>query len=283
MDPLLSVLVYSVGAMDIIEAMLYFVAHLRGDQLTSSSSGDIDLDELKNRIRKKIEASQIPENPELTCAQDGTLFKDGFRVGDIDEKGLDQVGKRVEEISEQIQTNDNDNAQFSRDGGSTIEINKIFIEKEAEKETLVVTENCAHVLDESKLRPVSRNDELRHVRQIRTSVSSTSSHNSSRQEEIQALTALELEEQSKSDDFVPIIYEGTGFPENDIDLLETIPEGGSSTGESVEGVHQHSKSPEEIRKWVEQTQNQQQPAVDEPIIMVKRVNLIGLKPEVLQL
>lgn len=287
MDPL-SVLVYVVGAMDVIEVLMYFVAHLRGDQLRSED----DIDDLKDRIRRKIEAARVPSDPRLTSAADGTLFKDGFRVGEIDQKGLDEVSKKVDELIDRIEINDVSPAK-----ASSSDINKVFIEKESESEA------AAHTLDESKLRPIARDDELRHVRPIRTSTSSASSH-VSRTEELQALTALELEEQSKDDGYVPISYEGDNL--SDDDVLETIPEG-SSNG-SAELDREHSQNRENVEEWLQRSSEESdqvvkesspvkepktedvkedslakgpdQEDIKEPVILIKRVNLIGTKPEV---
>uniref|UniRef100_A0A336M7B6 CSON010604 protein n=1 Tax=Culicoides sonorensis TaxID=179676 RepID=A0A336M7B6_CULSO len=291
MDSVLSVLVTTISAMDIIEVLMYFAAHLRGDKLEPPSTEDLEA--FKSNIKDTISQTPIPENSHLTCTQDGTLFKDQFRVDtDIDVQKLDEINQRVDELSNLVKNSNNDNnssvdsncnigngnlssqnksersidinnnnnnnnidssttcvpdknsinddfdddtakvqnknlASNTEDAllASNISASQPFIENasnasqvliETEKRENESLDSCyeslgqeeATTVDNTRLRPLVREDELRHTIRKRSSVSSTSSHES-RLEELQALTSLEQEEQQHIEDYLPIIYPGS--------------------------------------------------------------------------
>ncbi|XP_063698683.1 uncharacterized protein LOC134829522 isoform X2 [Culicoides brevitarsis] len=322
MDTVLSVLVTTISAMDIIEVLAYFAQHLRGDTL-QKPEGPATLETLKTNIRDTIAVTPVPENSLLTCAQDGTLYKDQYRVDtDIDAAKLDEIDRRVDDLAKRVKNRESDDSgsnekdNNNNEAKGNIEKNEIIDErtsdpnnnnlltcddfdknnnvnavvdensaKNTEKEflaglttpkidvqessqVLIETEKHAaihdattsldscyeslqsavvapaqtvapSVIDSSRLRPLTREDEFRQTIKKRSSVSSTSSHES-RIEELQVLSNLENEEQQKIDEYMPIIYPGSPLidvladcmePDNDPEL-ETI-------------IEVHSSSPDE--------------------------------------
>lgn len=123
MDSVLSVLVTTISAMDIIEVLMYFAAHLRGDTLQPPAGTD-HLDALKSNIKETISQTPVPENSFLTCAQDGTLFKDQYRVDvDIDAQKLDEINHRVDVLANRVinsESNNNNNIDSSGSSSSNI-------------------------------------------------------------------------------------------------------------------------------------------------------------------
>lgn len=316
MDPLFSTLVYSIGVLDLIDVLGYFVAHARGDKLEPPAG----LDALKNRISNKA-----PEDGSTQRTDD--LNKEDFRTNDLGTDQVNELQPKVDELPEQLvvdpqkddherittissddvpkqKVEQDDSSSAGKEGAKTENQTQVFIETER-----AANENDSlQMMDESKLRPISRDDELRHHRVKRSSVSSVSSHGS-RKEELEALSSLEAEEQG-DDNFTPIMYSGADYPldfPEDVDVLETIPEAGSSSNDSADftdsTVRETSPKPNVPAEmslpwgdlkagphprdsWVKDKSLSIDEAVEEDehtpkgetILVQKKINLIGIKP-----
>lgn len=331
MDSVLSVLVTTISAMDIIEVLMYFAAHLRGDTLQTPSGTD-DLETLKSNIKETIAQTPVPENSFLTCAQDGTLYRDQYRIDtDIDAQKLDEIDRRVDDLANRVKNSEDNNNNVDSGSSSVSKSNienngkvagiddenertsdqnnnnltcltdknnndalkvqkenlacdanttttkteneimvlgmqkstpsidvqldspsQMLIENEKRDANETSLDSCYEslgsdattavappVIDSSRLRPLTREDEFRHTIRKRSSVSSTSSQES-RVEELQVLTNMEQEEQQHIDDFMPIIYPGSPLIDVLADCLET-----DNEPELETIIEVHSSSPDE--------------------------------------
>lgn len=318
MDPLFSALVYSVGILDLVAVLGYVVAHLRGDQLPppdleliSTSSGDNSTkqtvktdNDLGHDQVTKLPSSEKNEPNERLVVDSIVKTDDDKKIttntSDVEDKKLIDDEYVPKQKVDPGDSSSSSSSLIGNDGLKTENQTQVFIESERE-----ANERDAQPpsLDETKLRPIARDDELRHHRVKRSSVSSVSSHGS-RKEELEALTALEAEEQG-DDSFEPIVYSGADYPldlPDDVDYLETIPEAGSSSNESADFTERNTREtspkpnvpvdvslpwgdlkavPHARDNWAKNKSLSIDEVVEEDdktVIVQKKINLIGIKP-----
>lgn len=301
MDPLLSALVYSIGFLDIIDILAYFTAHVRGDKLYPATfiSYDqvfeisltddnciINKDTDKNDFDESrlIERKHKNEKPNEENMTTGTKTEVDYEKPSNITTNLGITG----DGSPKNQTYDD--FAFAISSANSENITQDFIDSEKEG----IEQDVRNTLNEPKLRPISRDDELRHHRIKRSSISSVSSHGS-RKEELEALSALEAEEQG-DENFAPIVYTGTNYVldlPDDIDYLETIPETGSSSNDSESSPKpnfssaafvpwsdlnsQDTQYNDKSLTFSEVAQNAANVQDDNTILLEKNNNLIGIK------
>lgn len=224
MGVFLSVLVASVGVMDLITCLGYV-----SNQLTEPpAASDQDLERYRQLLKDQIEtAPKIPIEG-LTVAKDGVPYKDGYRVEKFDDAKLDQLNLRIKDLEqksqEKDQTLDRLNVQLQELERNSVE-REIVIDglrsrsvsrMESPEPTTSRMSSSSNrdvpqiVLDDddyrrgsSKFRPIHRDDEFRRTIKKR-SVSSNVSED--RTEELEILSQMEVDEANTMEDYIPLVY-----------------------------------------------------------------------------
>lgn len=232
MGVFLSVLVASVGVMDLITALGYV-----SNQLTETpAAADQDLERYRQLLKEQIE--RTPKSPVegLTIAKDGVPYKDGYRVEKFDETKLDQLNVRIRDLErksqEKDQTLDRLNVKLQELERKSVERELVIDELRSrsvsrlatpEPTTSRMSSSSARdvpqiVLDEdddsrrgsSRFRPIHRDDEFRRTIKKR-SISSNVSED--RTEELEILSQIEAEEANTMEEFIPLVYSREEFME----------------------------------------------------------------------
>lgn len=220
----LSVLVASVGVMDLITCLGYV-----SNQLTEPPAAtDQDLERYRQLLKDQIETTPKSPVEGLTIAKDGVPYKDGYRVEKFDEVKLDQLNLRIKDLEQKSQEKDQ---TLDRLNVKLQELERNSVERELliddfrsrsvsrmaspEPTTSRMSSNSARdvpqiVLDDedyrrgsSKFRPIHRDDEFRRTIKKR-SVSSNVSED--RTEELEILSQMEVDEASSMEDYIPLVY-----------------------------------------------------------------------------
>lgn len=218
----LSVLVASVGAMDVINCLAYVT-----NQLTAAGNQpvvDADLENYRRLLREQIESAPKESVGGITKAVDGVVYKDGYRVEQFDDERLDQLNAKIRELEQRSQEKDQklDLLNVKLD-----ELERKSVEREMEIEILrsrsvsragsqePTTSRSAVpsiVLGEqqsdsrqgsSRFRPIHREDDFRKTIKKR---SVTSNVSEDRTDELDLLSQMEEEESKKMEDYVPLVY-----------------------------------------------------------------------------
>lgn len=224
MGVFLSVLVASVGVMDLITCLGYV-----SNQLTEPpAAADQDLERYRQLLKEQIEAAPKTPIEGLTVAKDGVPYKDGYRVEKFDEAQLDQLNVRIKELEqkshEKDETLDRLNVKLQELERKSVERELVIEELRSrpasrtvspEPTTSRMSTSSARdvpqiVLDDddsrrgsSKFRPIHRDDEFRRTIKKR-SVSSNVSED--RTEELEILSQMEVDEASTMEDYIPLVY-----------------------------------------------------------------------------
>ncbi|XP_055537479.1 cell surface glycoprotein 1 isoform X2 [Wyeomyia smithii] len=214
----------SVGVMDLVNCLAYV-----SNQLTSAppAAVDEDLEQYRALLRGKIDVAPRGTVEGLTYAQDGVMYKDGYRIEKFDDERLDQLNVKIRELEkkshEKDQKLDQLNVKLQELERKSAEREMVIDELRSRSASRAVspmpsTSRSSGVfrdipkilLDEGesqpgskKFRPIHREDELRRTIKKR-SVSSNVSED--RTEELEALSQLEDDEASQMDDYVPLVY-----------------------------------------------------------------------------
>ncbi|XP_055629911.1 cell surface glycoprotein 1 isoform X3 [Toxorhynchites rutilus septentrionalis] len=199
----------SVGAMDVINCLA-----LVSNQLTAAPAKDIDLEQYRRLLKEQIDSAPKSPVEGLTYAQDGVLYKDGYRVEKFDDARLDQLNAKIKDLEHKNQDKEQKLKQLNV---KLEELERKSVDRElAIEELRSRTVSRAEspsipqiVLDEEgsqkgkKFRPIHRDDEFRRTVK-KKSVSSNTSED--RTDEMERLTQLEVEESKTMEDFMPLIY-----------------------------------------------------------------------------
>ncbi|XP_055609961.1 transforming growth factor beta-1-induced transcript 1 protein isoform X3 [Uranotaenia lowii] len=213
----LSVLVASVGAMDLINCLAYV-----SNQLTGSPPVDADLQRYRQLLKEQIDSTPRASIDGLTYAQDGVLYKDGYRVESFDENRLDALNARIrdleqtsrekeaklEQLNEKLQEleSHSEEEDIPRDRSRSRSVSRELSPQPS------TSSGCVPqiVLDENdmrggskKFRPIHRDDEFRRTIK-KQSVKSNASED--RADELDLLTQMEEEENKVMDDYIPLVY-----------------------------------------------------------------------------
>lgn len=220
----LSVLVASVGVMDLITCLGYV-----SNQLTEPPTAtDQDLERYRQLLKEQIELTPKSPLEGLTVAKDGVPYKDGYRVEKFDETKLDQLNVRMKELERQNQEKDRTLDQLSV---QLQDLERKSVERELvieelrsrsvsrmaspEPTTSRMSSNSArdvpHIVLEdddsrrgsSKFRPIHRDDEFRRTIKKRSIASNASED---RTEELEILSQMEVDEANTMDDYIPLVY-----------------------------------------------------------------------------
>lgn len=146
MGVMLSVLVASVGAMDIIYCLAFASNQLtdgseNGGQPAVGGDGDAGLEQYRNSLRQQIEVAQRgPSGSGVTYAQDGVPYHDGYRVEQHDELRLDALMEKLRELERRSQEKD------ARLEEMSVQMSEL------ERNSLEQTQ----IIEELRSRPVSR-------------------------------------------------------------------------------------------------------------------------------
>ncbi|XP_055537483.1 paxillin isoform X4 [Wyeomyia smithii] len=210
--------------MDLVNCLAYV-----SNQLTSAppAAVDEDLEQYRALLRGKIDVAPRGTVEGLTYAQDGVMYKDGYRIEKFDDERLDQLNVKIRELEkkshEKDQKLDQLNVKLQELERKSAEREMVIDELRSRSASRAVspmpsTSRSSGVfrdipkilLDEGesqpgskKFRPIHREDELRRTIKKR-SVSSNVSED--RTEELEALSQLEDDEASQMDDYVPLVY-----------------------------------------------------------------------------
>ncbi|XP_058459977.1 paxillin isoform X3 [Malaya genurostris] len=223
MGVFLSVLVASVGVMDLVNCLAYI-----SDQFSTRTTAiDEDLERYRRLLKEKLDDAPKGARDGLTYAQDGVVYKDGYRVERFDEARLDQLNVKIRELErkshEKDERLDQLNVQLQELERKSAE-REIVIEEirsrslsraispdpTSSRGSTVLRDIPKILLDDEdsrasskKFRPIYRDDELRRTIKKR-SVSSNVSDD--RSEELEALTRLEDDEATQMEDYEPLVY-----------------------------------------------------------------------------
>lgn len=219
----LSVLVASVGAMDVINCLAYVT-----NQLTASNGApavDADLENYRRLLREQIESAPKENVGGITKAADGVVYKDGYRLEKFDDERLDQLNVKIRELEQRSQEKDQklDLLNVKLD-----ELERKSVEREMEIEFLrsrsvsragsqepTTSRSVPSIVlggehqggdsrqGSSRFRPIHREDDFRKTIKKR---SVTSNASEDRTDELDLLSQMEEEESKKMEDFVPLVY-----------------------------------------------------------------------------
>ncbi|XP_065080672.1 mucin-5AC-like [Ochlerotatus camptorhynchus] len=224
MGVFLSVLVASVGVMDLITCLGYV-----SNQLTEPpAAADQDLERYRQLLKDQIETTPKSPVQGLTIAKDGVPYKDGYRVEKFDESKLDQLNVRIQDLErvsqEKDQTLDRLNVKLQELERKSVEREHVIDELRSksvsrsaspEPTTSRMSSSSARdvpqiVLDDddprrgsSKFRPIHRDDEFRRTIKKR-SISSNVSED--RTDELEILSQMEADEANTMEDYIPLVY-----------------------------------------------------------------------------
>nr|XP_019559955.2 uncharacterized protein LOC109428625 [Aedes albopictus] len=217
----LSVLVASVGAMDLINCLAYITNQITGPP----APADQDLERYRQLLREQIEKAPKSSAEGLTYAQDGVMYKDGYRVEKFDEARLDQLNVRIKELEQRSQEKDQ---TLDRLNVKLQELERRSAERELVIEELrsrsasrrespepstsrmsnrdvpqIVLDDDESRRGSSRFRPIHRDDEFRRTIKKRSVASNVSED---RTEELEALSQMEEDEANQMEDFIPLTY-----------------------------------------------------------------------------
>lgn len=217
----LSVLVASVGAMDLINCLAYITNQITGPP----APADQDLERYRQLLREQIEKAPKSSAERLTYAQDGVMYKDGYRVEKFDEARLDQLNVRIKELEQRSQEKDQ---TLDRLNVKLQELERRSAERELVIEELrsrsasrrespepstsrmsnrdvpqIVLDDDESRRGSSRFRPIHRDDEFRRTIKKRSVASNVSED---RTEELEALSQMEEDEANQMEDFIPLTY-----------------------------------------------------------------------------
>ncbi|EAT46935.1 AAEL001953-PA [Aedes aegypti] len=228
----LSVLVASVGAMDVINCLAYVTNQLTGPP----APADQDLERYRQLLKEQIEKAPKSSVEGLTYAQDGVMYKDGYRVEKFDEERLDELNVRIRELEQRSQEKDQ---TLDRLNVKLQELERKSVERELVIEELrsrsvsrrespepttsrLSTRDVPQIVLEddgdsrrgsSKFRPIHRDDEFRRTIKKRSIASNVSED---RTEELEVLSQMEEDEASQMEDYMPLIYSREDYPDSKI-------------------------------------------------------------------
>ncbi|XP_062544255.1 cell surface glycoprotein 1-like isoform X1 [Armigeres subalbatus] len=227
----LSVLVASVGAMDVINCLALLTNQLTGPP----ARVDQDLERYRQLLREQIDKTPKSPTEGLTYAQDGVIYKDGYRVEKFDDAKLDQLNVRIKELErksqEKDQTLDRLNVKLQELERKSVERDLVITEirsrsvsrRESPEPTTSRNSNSSPnipqiILDNdeprrgsSKFRPIHRDDEFRRTIKKR---SLTSNVSDDRTDELEVLSQMEEDEANQMEDYVPLVYDRDDYPDS---------------------------------------------------------------------
>ncbi|XP_058459976.1 uncharacterized protein LOC131435793 isoform X2 [Malaya genurostris] len=209
--------------MDLVNCLAYI-----SDQFSTRTTAiDEDLERYRRLLKEKLDDAPKGARDGLTYAQDGVVYKDGYRVERFDEARLDQLNVKIRELErkshEKDERLDQLNVQLQELERKSAE-REIVIEEirsrslsraispdpTSSRGSTVLRDIPKILLDDEdsrasskKFRPIYRDDELRRTIKKR-SVSSNVSDD--RSEELEALTRLEDDEATQMEDYEPLVY-----------------------------------------------------------------------------
>ncbi|XP_055609960.1 cell surface glycoprotein 1 isoform X2 [Uranotaenia lowii] len=203
--------------MDLINCLAYV-----SNQLTGSPPVDADLQRYRQLLKEQIDSTPRASIDGLTYAQDGVLYKDGYRVESFDENRLDALNARIrdleqtsrekeaklEQLNEKLQEleSHSEEEDIPRDRSRSRSVSRELSPQPS------TSSGCVPqiVLDENdmrggskKFRPIHRDDEFRRTIK-KQSVKSNASED--RADELDLLTQMEEEENKVMDDYIPLVY-----------------------------------------------------------------------------
>ncbi|XP_052860582.1 Wilms tumor protein 1-interacting protein isoform X3 [Anopheles cruzii] len=235
MGVMLSVLVASVGAMDLIYCLAYVSNQVTEGPPPTTDDG-AGLEQYRKAVSEQLTAAPRSTIEGITVAQDGVPYRDGYRVEQFDEARLDALGVKIRDLERRSQEKEQRLEQLNV---ALRELERKSVERELQgrsrpvsrapsperpesgtgTDVLVASPTLPQiVLDDgggggagaeprpssSKFRPIRRDDETRRSVK-RRSVASNASQDD-RAEELLLLSQLEEEEAAHMQDYVPLTY-----------------------------------------------------------------------------
>uniref|UniRef100_A0A182JBF0 Uncharacterized protein n=1 Tax=Anopheles atroparvus TaxID=41427 RepID=A0A182JBF0_ANOAO len=185
MGVMLSVLVASVGAMDLIYCLAFASNQLTdgsqedGEVKPAASGEDAGLEQYRNSLRQQIDGAQRGASGSgVTYAQDGTPYHDGYRVEQHDEIRLDALMVKLRELERRSQEKDERLEQMSVQMGE--------LERNTLEQTLII--------EDLRSRSVSRAGSVEPMSSARGgSMSGAPSALAVRKEQDQLLSVLDVD------------------------------------------------------------------------------------------
>ncbi|XP_058064583.1 mucin-2-like isoform X1 [Anopheles bellator] len=242
MGVMLSVLVASVGAMDLIYCLAYVSNQVTEGPSPTADDEGAGLEQYRKEIDRQLAAAPRSTIEDVTVAQDGVPYRDGYRVEQFDEARLDALGAKIRDLERRSQEKEQRLEQLNV---ALRELERKSVERELqgrsrpvsrapspdrpETEVLAVSPTLPQiVLDDggpgaeprpssSKFRPIRRDDETRRSVK-RRSVTSNASQDD-RAEELLLLSQLEEEEAAHMQDYVPLTYARDEHPAGPADAF----------------------------------------------------------------
>ncbi|XP_038118016.1 paxillin isoform X2 [Culex quinquefasciatus] len=207
--------------MDVINCLAYVSNQLTGNG--NPPAVDADLENYRRLLREQIDVAPKEKIGGVTYAQDGVVYKDGYRVEKFDDDRLDQLNVKIRELEQRSQEKDQklDLLNVKLD-----ELERRSVEREIEIEglrsrsvsragsqepttsrgvpSIVLGEQQSDTrYGSNRFRPIHREDDSRKTIKKR---SVTSNVSEDRSDELDLLSQMEEEEAKKMEDYVPLVY-----------------------------------------------------------------------------
>ncbi|XP_052566307.1 uncharacterized protein LOC120415778 isoform X2 [Culex pipiens pallens] len=207
--------------MDVINCLAYVSNQLTGNG--NPPAVDADLENYRRLLREQIDVAPKEKIGGVTYAQDGVVYKDGYRVEKFDDDRLDQLNVKIRELEQRSQEKDQklDLLNVKLD-----ELERRSVEREIEIEglrsrsvsragsqepttsrgvpSIVLGEQQSDTrYGSNRFRPIHREDDSRKTIKKR---SVTSNVSEDRTDELDLLSQMEEEEAKKMEDYVPLVY-----------------------------------------------------------------------------